>query len=98
MLAAVASLQNLSDEPANLIQFTIVKDCIGTIIYLAQFEKAHMIDGVETHLAQFLAKNALATLSYWFRKIAMSGEQRIAEDAKGGSSMSLHPAGYLLWS
>jgi hypothetical protein len=32
VLAAVASLQNLSDEPANLIQFTIVKNCIGTII------------------------------------------------------------------
>lgn len=98
VLPAIASLQNLSDEPANLIQFTIVKDCIGTIIRLAQFEKARMIDGVETHLTQFLAKNALATLSYWFCKIAMSGEQRIAEDVPGHNSMSLQPTGYLLWS
>jgi phosphoribosyl-ATP pyrophosphohydrolase len=32
VLAAVASLQNLTDELANLIQFIIVKNCIGTII------------------------------------------------------------------
>lgn len=108
VLAAVASLQNLSDEPANLIQFTIVKNCIGTIISIAQSDKARMLDGVETDLTQFMAKNALATISFWFRKIATSGSLRMLRDSKeGGGSPGatvplydavLQPTGYNQWS
>ncbi|KAL3805048.1 hypothetical protein HJC23_003276 [Cyclotella cryptica] len=108
VLAAVASLQNLSDEPANLIQFTIVKNCIGTIISIAESDKARMLDGVETDLTQFMAKNALATISFWFRKIATSGSQRMLCDSKvGGGSPGatvplydavLKPTGYNQWS
>jgi hypothetical protein len=84
VLAAVASLQNLSDEPANLIQFTIVKNCIGTIISIARSDEARRLDGIETDLTQFMAKNTLATISFWFRKIATSGSQRMSGNTKEG--------------
>ena len=73
-MAAVATLQNLSDEPANLIQFTIVKDCIGTIISIARED---VTKNERTDLASFMAKNTLVTLSHWFRKIATSGSERM---------------------
>jgi len=80
-IAAVAILQNLADEPANLIQFTIVKDCIGTIIRIARED---VVKGETTDLTSFMAKNTLATLSHWFRKIAQSGLDRMRE--KNGHS------------
>ncbi|KAL7540857.1 hypothetical protein ACHAXR_010426 [Thalassiosira sp. AJA248-18] len=73
-MAAVATLQNLSDEPANLIQFTIVKDCIGTIIQIARED---VVRNEKTDLTSFMAKNTLVTLSHWFRKIATSGSERM---------------------
>jgi hypothetical protein len=73
-MAAMATLQNLSDEPANLIQFTIVPDCIGTIIQVA---RGSSMRGEQTDLTSFMAKNALATLSHWFHKIATSGMERV---------------------
>ena len=85
-LAVAGTLQNLSDEPANLIQFTIVKDCIGTIARVAN-EDAE--SGAGTDLTQFMAKNALASLSHWFRKIATSGTERITSTGgfpPGGAS------------
>jgi hypothetical protein len=73
-VAAMATLQNLSDEPANVIQFTIYQDCIGTIIRIAMEDSA---SGEPTDLTSFMAKNILATLSHWFRKIASSGAERV---------------------
>jgi hypothetical protein len=67
VLAAVASLQNLTDEPANLIHFIIVKNCIGTIISITRSDEARRLDGIETDLMQFMAKSTLATISFWFR-------------------------------
>ena len=101
VLAAVASLQNLSDEPANLITFTTAKNCIVDIIALAKSDRARMNEGIETKLTQFMARNTLATISFWFRKIASSG---IRKDVRtGGSSVSfyeatLQPTGYCMWS
>lgn len=80
-LAVAGTLQNLSDEPANLIQFTIVRDCIGTIARVANED---VESGEVTDLTQFMAKNALASLSHWFRKIATSGSERIAGGGAGG--------------
>lgn len=82
-MAAVATLQNLADEPANLIQFTIVKDCIGTIIQIARED---VVRGDRTDLTSFMAKNALVTLSHWFRKIATSGCERIGRHGPSASA------------
>lgn len=100
--AAIAALQNLSDEPANLIQFTIVKNCIATILSMAQSDNVRMSRGIETDLTQFMAKNTLATISYWFRKIATSGTLRRENDSKYGTVMKLcdavlQPEGYCQW-
>jgi hypothetical protein len=76
-MAAIATLQNLSDEPANVIQFTIVQDCISTIIEIAMGDSAR---GKPTDLTSFMAKNTLATLSHWFRKIASSGAERVRKN------------------
>lgn len=84
-MAAVATLQNLADEPANLIQFTIVKDCIGTIIQIARED---VVRCEKTDLTSFMAKNTLVTLSHWFRKIATSGSERI-RDGGGGMAAGL---------
>jgi len=75
LVAAIATLQNLADEPANLIQFTIVTNCIASIIEVARSDDS---GEKETDVASFLAKNTLATLSHWFRKIATSGSERVA--------------------
>lgn len=82
--AAMATLQNLSDEPANLIQFTIVENCIGTIIRVARADSTR---GEETDLLSFMAKNTLATLSHWFRKIATSGAERARQTDIASTSM-----------
>lgn len=83
--AAVATLQNLADEPANLIQFTIVKDCIGTIIRIARED---VVSGERTDLTSFMAKNTLVTLSHWFRKIASSGSERMHREGGAGGNWS----------
>lgn len=88
-MAAVATLQNLSDEPANLIQFTIVKDCIGTIIQTARED---VVKCEPTDLTSFMAKNTLVTLSHWFRKIATSGSERMRRD--GPKQMAGFPPGF----
>ncbi|KAL7468946.1 hypothetical protein ACHAXS_009181 [Conticribra weissflogii] len=93
VVAAVAALQNLSDEPANLIQFTIVKDCVSTIITLSRGKP-----GEPTDLTAFMAKNTIGTLSHWFRKIATSGSERIGAKGertkivKPGAPLQLHGA------
>ena len=83
--AAVATLQNLADEPANLIQFTIVKDCIGTIIQIARED---VVKGEKTDLTSFMPKNTLGTLSHWFRKIATSGVDRMRD--KNGNPAAIN--------
>jgi len=100
VIAAVASLHNLSDEPANLIQFISANNCIGTMIGIANSE---MIDDDERHLVQFMAKDILATISFWFRKIATSGAQKISGDTTPATTMPLHdavlkPTTYCQWS
>ena len=74
--AAIATLQHLADEPANIIQFTIVKKCIGTIMSIARSNKAKMDEGIESKFTQFMAQNTLSKLSFWLRKIATSASQR----------------------
>ena len=87
-MAAVATLQNLSDEPANLIQFTIVKDCIGTLIQIARED---VMKGGKTDMTSFMAKNALVTLSHWFRKIATSGSERMNSNPQGCMALGIGP-------
>lgn len=97
-MAAVATLQNLSDEPANLIQFTIVNDCIGTLIQIAGGD---VKSGEKTDLGSFMAKNTLATLSHWFRKIATSGSERCGVTfggLDGLQSAKLEPTSYSQWT
>ena len=69
---------------------------------MAQSDTVRRSRGVETDLTQFMAKNTLATISYWFRKIATSGKQRIEKDSKYVSMMTLcdavlQPEGYCQW-
>jgi hypothetical protein len=87
-MSAMATLQNLSDEPANLIQFTIVEDCIGTIIQVA---KGGSMRGEQTDLTSFMAKNTLATLSHWFRKIATSGMERVRKNEIASAFGTVRP-------
>jgi hypothetical protein len=99
--AAVAALQNLADEPANLIQFTVVKNCIGTIVSLAKSDMTRANRGVETELTRFMAQNTLATISFWFRKIATSGSQKMSKDRLMGCTLHdavLQPVGYCQWN
>ncbi|KAL9188694.1 hypothetical protein ACHAXT_007072 [Thalassiosira profunda] len=96
--AAVATLQNLADEPANLIQFTIVTDCIGTLVRIAREDVAR---GGRTELTSFMAKNALATLSHWFRKIATSGSERTGTRSSARAQLyhaTLEPTGFDQWT
>lgn len=78
-LAALSSLKNLTDEPANLIPMSNTTDCIATLMHLAHGRQ----EGV-TPLMQFRACDALATLSHWLRKIASSGQA--LTDAKMGAA------------
>ena len=71
-LAAVSTLKNLADEPTNLIPMTNTPDCFATLMQVA-----HGQDGNTTEMMQFLACDALATLSHWLRKIA-STESRFS--------------------
>lgn len=89
LVAAVATLQNLADEPANLIQFTIVKHCVASIIEIARSDEK---GDNETDVAAFLAKNTLVTLSHWFRRIATSGSERITIGTGGRGQHILHGA------
>lgn len=66
-LAAVSTLKNLADEPTNLIPMTNTSECFATLMQVA-----HGQDGNTTETMQFLACDALATLSHWLRKIASS--------------------------
>lgn len=68
-LAAIESLKNLCDEPANLIPMTNTPDCVATLMHLAHGKETSV-----TELMQFRACDALATLSHWLRKIATSGQ------------------------
>jgi len=100
LVAAVATLQNLADEPANLIQFTIVKNCVASIIEVARSDDNGK---KETDVAAFLAKNTLVTLSHWFRRIATSGSERIVSGSGGRAPHILHnavlrPTTYQQWS
>lgn len=64
-LAAISTLKNLADEPTNLIPMTNTPDCFATLMQVA-----HGQDANTTEMMQFLACDALATLSHWLRKIA----------------------------
>jgi hypothetical protein len=99
LVAAVATLQNLANEPANLIQFTIVEHCVASIIEVARSDDN---GEKETDVASFLAKNTLVTLSHWFRRIATSGAERIS-NGSGSGQQTLHnavlaPTTYQQWS
>lgn len=63
---AIAALKNLTDDPANLIPMSNTPECFATLMQIA-----HGTDVDEK--MQYLACDALATLSHWLRKIATSG-------------------------
>jgi hypothetical protein len=69
-LAAIHSLKNLTDEPANLIPMTNTPECFATLMQIA-----HASDESVTEMMQYLGCDALATLSHWFRSIATSGQR-----------------------
>lgn len=68
-LAAICSLKNLTDEPANLIPLSNTPECIATLMQIAHGQE----EGV-TEIMQFRACDALATISHWLRKIATNGQ------------------------
>lgn len=68
-LAAISTLKNLCDEPANLIPMTNTTGCVSTLMHLAHAAP----DSDVTELMQYRACDALATLSHWLRKIATTG-------------------------
>jgi hypothetical protein len=65
-LSAMSALKNLTDEPANLIPMSNTAECFATMMQIAHG------NGVDVNL-QYLACDALATISHWLRKIATSG-------------------------
>ncbi len=67
-LAALHALKNLCDEPANLIPMSNTPDCFATLIRVA-----HASEESVTETMQYVACDAMATLSHWFRSIATSG-------------------------
>lgn len=69
-LAALHTLKNLTDEPANLIPMTNTPECFATLMHVA-----HAGDNNTTEMMQYLGCDALATLSHWFRSIATSGQR-----------------------
>ncbi|KAL3918727.1 MAG: hypothetical protein SGILL_004098 [Bacillariaceae sp.] len=81
-LAALNTLKNLTDEPANLIPMTNTPECFATLMQVA-----HASDESVTETMQYIGCDALATLSHWFRSIATSGQRigtkkRNSEQAK----------------
>jgi hypothetical protein len=76
-LSAISTLKNLTDEPANLIPMTNTQECFATLMQIAHGDEENVTD-----MMQFLACDALATLSHWLRKIATSGKS--LEAAKSG--------------
>mmetsp|Transcript_16574 Transcript_16574/g.38296 ORF Transcript_16574/g.38296 Transcript_16574/m.38296 type:complete len:849 (+) Transcript_16574:176-2722(+) len=69
-LAALHTLKNLTDEPANLIPMTNTPECFATLIQVA-----HASDDSITETMQYVGCDALSTLSHWFRSIATSGHR-----------------------
>ena len=69
-LAALNTLKNLTDEPANLIPMTNTPECFATLMQVA-----HASDESVTEKMQYIGCDALATLSHWFRSIATSGQR-----------------------
>lgn len=65
-LAAISALKNLTDDPANLIPMSNTAECFATLMQIAH-------DSDVAVEMQYLACDALATLSHWLRKIATSG-------------------------
>lgn len=69
-LAALHTLKNLTDEPANLIPMTNTPECFATLMQVV-----HGSGENTTEMMQYLGCDALATLSHWFRSIATSGHR-----------------------
>jgi len=80
-LAALHTLKNLTDEPANLIPMTNTPECFATLMQVA-----HASDDSVTEMMQYLGCDALATLSHWLRSIATSG-QRIGTIRKNNENL-----------
>ena len=81
-MAAISTLKNLCDEPANLIPMTNTNGCVSTLMYFAHAAGREKSDLVVTELMQYRACDALATLSHWLRKIATSGASLDAAQKK----------------
>lgn len=77
-LAAISALKNLTDEPANLIPMSNTPECFATLMQIAH--------GGDERI-QYLACDALSTLSHWLRKIATSGS--VPEGAPSPASNQL---------
>mmetsp|Transcript_17715 Transcript_17715/g.32022 ORF Transcript_17715/g.32022 Transcript_17715/m.32022 type:complete len:689 (-) Transcript_17715:75-2141(-) len=67
-LAALRSLNNLADDPENLIPMSNTPECFATLIRISKGNQ----DGA-TEIMQYVASNALATISHWLRQLATYG-------------------------
>jgi hypothetical protein len=67
-LAALRSLNNLADDPRNVIPMSNTPECFATLIRISKGDQ----DG-STEIMQYVASNALATISHWLRQIASNG-------------------------
>jgi hypothetical protein len=72
-LAAISTLKNLCDEPANLIPMTNTPGCVSTLMHFAHGGVNDATERPVTEMMQYRACDALATLSHWLRKISTSG-------------------------
>lgn len=104
-LAAISTLKNLCDEPANLIPMTNTTGCVSTLMYLAHTspQSASPSNTTSMELIQFRACDALATLSHWLRKIATSGHSLAAthkgrQPTKGLFVPSLREVSWNQWT
>jgi hypothetical protein len=88
-LAAISTLKNLCDEPANLIPMTNTPGCVSTLMHFAHGGANNGTKEIQvTDMMQYRACDALATLSHWLRKISTSGYALEAINSRGGGRSS----------
>lgn len=92
-LAAISTLKNLCDEPANLIPMTNTPGSVSTLMHFAHGGVNDATEKTVTEMMQYRACDALATLSHWLRKISTSGYA--LETPVRGGGRAVHVKGTL---
>ena len=97
-LSATSALRNLSDEPANAIPFTNAKDCLLSLIKVANMDrmmaltskrnKAKRTLSTKEEMMQFYACDAIATISFWMKTVADTNRKRMPK-AKDKEKMNV---------